>query len=138
MLVRKLFDRMVSRKRIVASPRKSIGRRMRRATFRDGFSSSCQFETFENRRLLVLGAFAIPAAVPPDFSGVVFLGASRGGCGGTSKYRRSRSHRRSRRRSTTVDFRIEFRGSLALTDVPELEPPQGGALRRSPRRSALG
>lgn len=181
MLVPKLFDRIVSGTKKAVSRRKSLGKKLRRATFHNRFPCSRQLETLEDRRLLVVGAFAIPAAVAPDFSGVVFLGASRGGCGGTlldsGLHVLTAAHCISNNESqiidlgsptggtftltyvdqttapiafdatagdiraalealpnidqvavfadpdgdpTTADFRVEFRGNLALTDVPEM------------------
>ena len=75
MLVRKLFNRMVSTKKTSTSRPKSHLRKLRRSTFREGLDRNLQFEPLEDRRLLVIGAFAFASAVPrgDDFDGVVRL-----------------------------------------------------------------
>ncbi|TVS15865.1 MAG: hypothetical protein EA424_15210 [Planctomycetaceae bacterium] len=119
MSFRKLFDRIISGKKISTSRRTSHGRKIRRAAFRDRLSSSRQFEVLEDRRLLVVGAFAIPAAVAPDFSGVVFLGASPGGCGGTlldsGLHVLTAAHCLSNNESQIVDLGSPTGGTFTLT-----------------------
>jgi hypothetical protein len=75
MFVRQLLDRIISGRRISGTRRKSHGRRVRRTAFREGLDRNLQFELLEDRRLLVIGAFAFASAVPrgDDFDGVVRL-----------------------------------------------------------------